>query len=84
VHVAAGGPNAATHISAVSVDAERGPLATIDLDFARAASDRKSLPGLALLPSSGNGRPLFARIDDNLVLITGTGEIWTWRTGSKP
>ena len=82
VHVAAGATDQPTHILVVVLDAERGPIGEWNLDFARSASDRRSLPDLVSLPSSGNGRPLVVRLDDDLVLITGAGEVWTWRGGT--
>jgi hypothetical protein len=79
VHLAEGGADAPTHISVIVLDAERGPLGKLDLDFARARSDRASLPTLAILPDKGNGRPVLTKLDDDLILITGDGEVWTWR-----
>jgi hypothetical protein len=83
VHVAAGATDQPTHVLVVALDVERGPIGAWNLDFARSASDRRSLPDLVLLPSSGNGRPLVVRLDDDLVLITGAGEVWTWRGGTR-
>ncbi|HEX2658820.1 MAG TPA: hypothetical protein VHU40_11130 [Polyangia bacterium] len=82
VHVADGATDQPTHLRVVVLDAERGPIGEWNLDFARSASDRRALSDLALLPSRGNGRPLVVRLDDELVLITGPGEVWTWRGGA--
>jgi hypothetical protein len=78
VHVARqaqGGTDLSAHV--VDTTADR-PRLLSELNEARASWDRRRGPGLALLPSKGNGRPVFVRVSDALVLITGQGDLWAW------
>ncbi len=92
VHTAHRSPNEhGAHLRATLFDVEGGQIDTRDLDDRRGSFDAGAWPPRAkrlspdvafrtpmLLPRNGNGRPLFIRIDDVLVLVSGRGRVWSW------
>ncbi len=92
VHTAHRSPNEhGAHLRATLFNVEDGPIDSRDLDDKRGSFDAGAWPPRAsrmspdaafrtpmLLPRNGNGRPLFVRIDDVLVLVSGRGRVWSW------